>query len=78
MFVFPPRVEVAVMLVTCSIEQGAGQTLTIGSIDGLARSREFVATAREKGLRVTAVRRMAPKQERGNQQGRSPGARRER
>ena len=65
------------MLVTCSIEQGAGQTQTIGSIDGTARLREFVAMTREKGLRVTTVRRMAPKQERGNQPGRSPGARRE-
>ena len=43
------------MLVTCSIEQGAGQTQTIGSIDGTARLREFVATAREKGLRVTTT-----------------------
>jgi uncharacterized membrane protein YccC len=52
---FVPRVEVALMLVTCSIEQGAGQTQTIGSIDGTARLREFVATAREKGLRVTTT-----------------------
>ena len=48
------------MLVTCSIEQGAGQTQTIGSIDGTARLREFVAMTREKGLRVTTVKPGGP------------------
>jgi len=44
------------MLGTYSIEQGAGQAQTIGSIDGTARWREFVATSREKALSPEARR----------------------